>query len=104
MERGSFSFGFADGGKKLLLQKDETISSWDVATGKELKAWKPIEDKHRPAGATMRYITAVSFPDGRYLAAQTAMAEVRFSPKPNSPWPTSTKATKSGASNEMAAA
>jgi RNA polymerase sigma factor (sigma-70 family) len=64
------TIAFADSGKTLLTfsQSDGTVRTWDIATGKQDRSWKPIDDKNRPTEATGTEFTGTLSPGAKYLA------------------------------------
>ncbi len=72
---------FADGGKTLITAGSGAVSWWDVATGEEMRSWKPFGDEKRalPGGGeeTKMFDLPVISPDGRSLAVHVLWAQER---------------------------
>jgi WD40 repeat protein len=63
---------FADGGKTLIAAGNGSVTWWDIATGKELRAWQPFADEPPRFEGLVRniktFIQCVLAPDGKTIA------------------------------------
>jgi WD40 repeat protein len=62
------SVAFAEDGKTIVSTEAQTVSWWDVTTGKQLRSWKPFAEASAPQAKT-RHQLALS-PGAKYLVAR----------------------------------
>jgi WD40 repeat protein len=78
---------FADADKTLVAAGDGVVSWWDLATGKELRSWKPFADEQQPAAnggtKTKSFSECALAPDARSIAVHVAWRNNNNGPQGN---------------------